>query len=34
MEVNLLFSAAPWLPAETRAFIDMAKEMLRQERYR
>jgi DNA-binding transcriptional LysR family regulator len=31
MEVNLLFSAAPWLPAQTRAFIDMAREMLRQE---
>lgn len=31
MEVNLLFSAAPWLPAQTRAFVDMAKEMLRRD---
>ncbi|MCC2974611.1 substrate binding domain-containing protein [Massilia sp. IC2-476] len=29
MEVNLVFSGAPWLPAQTRAFVDMAKEMFR-----
>jgi len=29
LEVNLVFSGAPWLPAQTRAFVDMAREMFR-----
>lgn len=29
LEVNLVFSGAPWLPAQTRAFVDMAKDMFR-----
>lgn len=29
LEVNLLFSATAWLPLQTRAFLDMAKESFR-----
>lgn len=29
LEVNLVFSGAPWLPAQTRAFVDMAKALFR-----
>lgn len=29
LEVNLVFSGAPWLPAQTRAFVDMAKASFR-----
>lgn len=28
LEINLLFAASAWLPAQARAFVDMAKEMV------